>query len=515
MIIIDRQYFLGVDIGTTAIKAALFDDEGKKVLHKAQEYSLLKPTAQRVEQIPEVYWDTFKLCVKNLLRDAGIDNSKISAFAMDSSAETIVFMDDKMQPLDNFYVWMDNRAELEAVEINKQFTASEIMSATGQTPIVPIFPAAKILWFKKNKPELFKQIRMMFMSDDYILWHLTGKMMSHGSSWCTSYLWDITQKCWWPEMLDYLQIHPDQLPEIVECGTPVGTIRPEIADELGLPRNLLIVMGGQDQSSGAIGVGNVKPGIVSESTGGALMVCITCEKAIFDPNFGLPCNYSDMEDVYMIQSGGKGGILLRWLRDTLCNEELQKELVGGENAYDLMDEMAASVPAGAEGLFLLPFFGGSGAPRRDIYGRGVLYGLSLGHTRAHIIRAFMEALACSIAKMIEYAENLTGTKVTQVRSLGGGSLSPVLCQIKADVLNRQVVTMKNTQDAACLGAAIIAGYGAGHWPSIQETALRLAHIDRVYEPNPENRAVYDCLLKKYDLLVEATRDYTERLSKTE
>ena len=509
-----RQYFLGVDIGTTAIKAALFDDEGGKILHKAQEYSVLKPTAQRVEQVPEVYWHTFKKVVKDLLRDADVDPSLIRAFAMDSSAETIVFMDEKMRPLDNFYVWMDNRAEAEAVEINAAFSPDQIMCATGQTPIVPIFPAAKILWFRKNKPELFNRIRMMFMSDDYILWHMTGRMMSHGSSWCTSYLWDITKKCWWGEMLDFLRITENQLPEIVECGTPVGTILPEIAEELGLPKDLLIVMGGQDQSSGAIGVGNVMPGIVSESTGGALIVCITCEKAIFDPDHGLPCNYSDMQDVYMIQSGGKGGILLRWLRDTLCNEELQRELSRGENAYDLMDEMAASVPAGAEGLFLLPFFGGSGAPRRDIYGRGVLYGLSLGHTRAHIIRAFMEAQARSIAKMLDYAENLTGTKITQVRSLGGGSLSPVLCQIKADVLNRQVVTMKNTQDAACLGAAIIAGYGAGHWSSIQETALRLAQIDKVYEPNPDNRAVYDCLLKKYDLLVEAIRGYTEPLSKT-
>lgn len=515
MTVIDRQYFLGVDIGTTAIKAALFDDEGRKVLHKAQEYAVLKPSAQRVEQIPEVYWDTFRTCVRSLLRDAGVDPAKIRAFAMDSSAETIVFLDEEMRPLDNFYVWMDNRAEEEAVEINRRFSPAEIMSATGQTPIVPIFPAAKILWFRKNKPELFSRIGMMFMSDDYILWHMTGKKMSHGSSWCTSFLWDITRKVWWPEMLDYLQIRADQLPEIVECGTPVGTILPEIADDLGLPRDLLVVMGGQDQSSGAIGVGNVRPGIVSESTGGALMVCITCEKPIFDPHYGLPCNYSDMEDVYMIQSGGKGGILLRWLRDTLCTEELELERAGGENAYDLMDRLAASVPAGAEGLFLLPFFGGSGAPRRDIYGRGVLYGLSLGHTRAHIIRAFMEALACSIAKMLAYAENLTGAKVTQVRSLGGGSLSPVLCQIKADVLNRQVVTMKNTQDAACLGAAIIAGYGAGHWSSIQETAEKLAQIDKVYNPNPDNRAAYDCLLAKYDLLVEATRGYTEALSKTE
>lgn len=146
-------------------------------------------------------------------------------------------------------------------------------------------------------------------------------------------------------MLNYLGLDKSQLPEIVECGTPVSTILPDIADELGLPRSLLVVMGGQDQSSGAIGVGNVIPGVFSESTGGALMVCTTCGKPIFDPSCGLPCNYSDIEDTYMIQAGAKGGILLRWLRDTLCNEELQLELSGKANAYIFSVRLPKNIPA--------------------------------------------------------------------------------------------------------------------------------------------------------------------------
>ena len=510
-----QQYFLGVDIGTTAIKAALFDDCGHKVLHRAQEYELLKPSAQRVEQEPHVYWDTFRTCVKEVVQKSGVDPQLIKAFAMDSSAETIVFLDEHMEPLDNFYVWLDSRAGEEANEINAHFTPEQIVHATGQTPIDPVYPATKILWFRKNKPDLFPKIRMMFMCDDYILWKMSGKKLSHGSSWCTSYLWDITTKKWWPEMLDYLGLEESQLPEIVECGTPAGTILPEVADELGLPRDLLLVVGGQDQSSGAIGVGNVTPGVFSESTGGALMVCTTTERPVFDENGCVPCNYSDMKDVYMIQGGAKGGILMRWLRDNLCKEEMLREVAGEGNAYDLMDELAAATPAGAEGLFLMPFFGGGSNPTPDIYGRGVLYGLNLGHTKGHIIRAFMEALACNITKIIEYTERLTGVKVTQVRSLGGGSLSPLWCQIKADVLNRQVVTMKNTQDAACLGAAIIAGYGYGAWDSIADAALKFAQVDKVYDPNPANRAVYDQLLKKYDLFIEATKGYTEELAKVE
>lgn len=509
----EQQYFLGVDIGTTAIKAALFDGCGQKLLHRTQEYELLKPSAQRVEQAPHVYWDTFCACVKYVVQNSGVDPRLIKAFSMDSSAETIAFMDENLEPLDNFYVWLDSRAEEEANEINEHFPAAEIIHATGQTPIDPVYPAAKILWFKKHKPELFRRIRMMFMCDDYILWKMSGRMVSHGSSWCTSYLWDITRKQWWPEMLDYLGLDEYQLPTLYETGTPIGTILPQIADELGLPRDLLLVVGGQDQSSGAIGVGNVKPGIFSESTGGALMVCTATYRPVFDENGCIPCNYSDMEDVYMIQGGAKGGILFRWLRDNLCWEEMMRELAGEGDSYDFMTGLAAATPPGAEGLFLLPFFGGGSTPNPDIYGRGILYGLNLGHTKGHIIRAFMEGLACNITKIIEYTERLTGIQVTQVRSLGGGSLSPVWCQIKADVLNRQVVTMKNTQDAACLGAAIVAGYGYGAFDSIADTALKFAKIDRVYDPNPENRAVYDQLLKKYDLLIQATKGYTEELAK--
>jgi sugar (pentulose or hexulose) kinase len=150
----------------------------------------------------------------------------------------------------------------------------------------------------------------------------------------------------------------------------------------------------------------------------------------------------------------------------------------------------------------------------DNYGRAVLYGLSLGHTKGHIIRAFLEALACNITKIISYVEQLTGVEVTQVRSLGGGSLSPLWCQIKADVMGREVVTMKQTQDAACLGAAIMAGYGYGIWDSVADAASKFAEIDHVYKPNPENRETYDLLLKKWDILIDALEGHTEELART-
>ncbi|MBQ1840549.1 MAG: hypothetical protein II128_04355, partial [Atopobiaceae bacterium] len=175
-----KKYLLGADCGTTAIKVALFDTEGNKVVAKAQEYPLIRPSAQRVEQEAGVYWQTFKDCLAYVLDRAAVDKEDIVAFAFDSSAETMVFLDERMEPLDNFYVWMDNRAEAEAVEINEAFSPEDIARHTGQCPIDPVYPATKILWFKKNKPELWPHVSMMLMTDDYLLWKMCGVKVSHG-----------------------------------------------------------------------------------------------------------------------------------------------------------------------------------------------------------------------------------------------------------------------------------------------------------------------------------------------
>jgi xylulokinase len=176
-----------------------------------------------------------------------------------------------------------------------------------------------------------------------------------------------------------------------------------------------------------------------------------------------------------------------------------------------MDKQAAEIPAGSDGLVVLPFFGGAGAPTTDQYAKCVIYGLGLQHKKAHIIRSFMEAIAMNICHMVEYCESVTDKPVEEIRSLGGGAKGPLWCQIKADALGRPVVTMKNTQDSACLGAAMIAGVGVKLWPSVSEIASKVIEIEKVYMPNKANRAAYDELLEKYKLLINSTKGITQKL----
>ena len=184
----EQQYFLGVDIGTTAIKAALFDGCGQKLLHRTQEYELLKPSAQRVEQAPHVYWDTFCACVKYVVQNSGVDPRHIKAFSMDSSAETIAFMDENLEPLDNFYVWLDSRAEEEANEINEHFPAARSYMPPARPPLTrctrpPRFSGSKTqAGTVPAHPHDVHVRRLHFVK-------MSGRMVSHGSSWCTSYLW--------------------------------------------------------------------------------------------------------------------------------------------------------------------------------------------------------------------------------------------------------------------------------------------------------------------------------------
>ncbi|MDP4110332.1 MAG: FGGY family carbohydrate kinase, partial [Bacillota bacterium] len=366
-----KKYLIGVDLGSTAFKAGLFDDTGKKVSTHTEEHKLITPYAQAVEQSAEVYWDTFKTCVRSVIEKSGVDKESVLSLSLSSQGETLVFLDENMQPLHNFIVWMDIRPQEEAEIINGWFSPGEILKRTGQGPITSLYPACKVLWFKRNFPEEFKKIHKILLLDDYMFYRMGGVLFGEGSNWCTSYMWDINTGTYWPEMLRKLEISEIQLPKTVKTGTPLGKILPEAAAELGLPETLELVMGGLDQSCGTIGVGNVRPGIFSESTGAALVICTMTNEIVLDEGGELPCFYGVIPGLFMLHAGAKGGIMLRWLRDTLCKEELNEEENGSKNAYAAMDAQAAQIHAGSDGLVVLPFFGGSGAPVTDQYAKGM------------------------------------------------------------------------------------------------------------------------------------------------
>lgn len=494
------RYLLGADLGTTAIKVGLFAESGELVAEATENYNLLYPEPLWVEQEADAYWQAFSRAVGAVMAAFKGDRDDIAAFSISAQGETIVPLDADGNALQNFIVWPDSRAQQEADELAERFDWRELQRVTGQAHMIALSPGAKILWIRRHRPEVFEKAAKYLLIEDYFFYRLGGFFKAEGSLWCTSHMLDINANTWWPAMLDALGLREEQLPEVTESGTPLGTLLPDVADKLGLPRSLLLVMGGLDQSCGAIGVGNVRPGIFSESTGAALVTCTMTNGVVLDEAGVLPCFDTAIPDIYMIHAFGSGGIAYKWLRDALCQPEYEAEKAGGPSAYAVMDLQAEGIPAGSEGLIVLPHFNGSGPPDSNQYAKCVLWGLGLHHTKGHIIKAFMEGIAVNIDRMLTATEKLLGLEIEEIRSVGGGAKSPLWCQIKADVTGKPVVTMKKTQISACRGAMILAGVGAGIFPSVADAAERFVEVEKRYLPNPANRQAYDELKAHYDEL---------------
>ena len=480
---------LAFDLGTTALKCALHDLEGNVVAKASEEYQLITPDADSVEMEVETYWQAFKSAVAKVLRESGVNPAEIKALGVSAQGETLILVDRHGKPLRRAIVWLDNRAQTEAEGLGETFGHRTAYEITGQVKLVPTWPASKILWLKQNEPEIFEKAGKFLLIEDYFLYRLTGEYVCEGSLVTSTCYWNFQTRAWWKEMLEELGISEQQLPEYRESGEPVGKLRAEIAAELGLSPNTIACTGALDQACGAIGVGNIKPGIFSENTGAALAICATINQPILDPGNQMPCHYHGLPGLYMLHTFTSGGIVMRWFRDEFAVMEMQVGKTSGMDSYNLMGLQASRVVPGCEGLVMLPHLQGAMAPEANPKASGVFYGFTLRHGRSHFIRAIMEAVGFIVRRNIEVIEGL-GVSVNEVRALGGGARSRVWKQIEADIIGRPVLTTTN-EEAATLGAAILAGKAVGLYSSVEEAAEKMIHIKERFEPASVNRAIYD------------------------
>lgn len=489
---------IGLDIGTTALKAAVFDTSGKLLAVSTQEYSLLTPQVNYVEETGEVYWNALKNAVKDLNEKYPFDREDEAALAISAQGETLFFLDEKGKLLRNAIVWMDNRAQEEARQLKEKFGDETCYKVTGQVSFEPCWPASKILWVKNHEPEVFQKTRKFLLIEDYFIYRLTGLYATEGSLVCSSTYWDIREKRYWKEMLDYIGISESQLAPVYESGEAVGTIKKETAEELGLPVNLTVCTGALDQAAGAIGAGNCREGFFSETIGAALAICAPVSRPVWDPNRKMPLHYFAVADTYMIHTFTNGGMTLRWFRDKFCPVEMQAQKLGIEDAYNMISKEAGQIPPGSDGLIMLPHLAGSNAPDVNARAKGVWFGFTLQHTRAHFMRSVMESLGYIVKRNIDSLADM-GIQVKEIRSLGGGSKSQIWNQIKADICQIPLETVTSVE-AASLGAAILAGKGTGVFEDIYQAVESMVDIKRRTEPDPENAEIYQQGYQMYQKL---------------
>jgi len=502
------KYILAVDLGTTAIKVILFGIDGEVIADSTQEYQLLTPDELSVELEVETYWQAFKQGVTEILKKSKVNPDKVGSIGISAQGETLILVDEQGLPLDNAVVWLDNRAQEEAQELTDIFGNKETYKITGQVKIVPTWPAAKLLWYKKNKPNIFNKTAKFLLIEDYFIYRLTGRYLCEGSLICSTLYWDITKKIWWKEMLDYLDIKESQLPKICESGEVAGALLPNIAKELGLSSKTIVATGALDQACGAIGVGNIIPGVVSETTGAGFDIHATIDKPTFDEKMRMPCHYHGMPDTYMLHTFTTGGIVLKWFRENFCASEIDLATLLHEDSYSLLDKEADNVPPGCNGLVMLPHLQGAMAPEANPKAKGVFYGFTLHHSKPSFIRSIMEAIAFMLQRNIDVLKDM-GLDIKEIRSLGGGSKSPLWTQIKADVTQIPVCTMENGE-AGCLGAAILAGKATGTYSNIEEAVKTMVRVKDRIKPQKENVDIYKKSYSRYVSLYNSLLNMFEK-----
>lgn len=487
---------VGIDVGTTAVKCAVHDSDGRWLAGASSEYDLVTPSELVVEVSATTYWSSVCEAVRAAVHDAGLSAHEVAALAISCQGETLLPVDRRGEPLRAAIVWLDSRAQTEAKELADAYV-DVLYEVTGQPEMVPTWPAAKALWLARHEPDVVRRTAKLLLLEDYVVARMTGDYVCEGSLATSTCYWDFRKKTWWPAMLDRVGLEPDQLPSIVEPGTPIGPLRPEAAEELGLSTTTLVCTGALDQACGAIGVGNVRPGVFSENTGAAVAICSTLERPELDPARRMPCHYHGIPGTYMFHSFTGGGVVLQWYRDRFCDSEVAVAKTTGQSAYRLLDLAAASVAPGAEGLTVVPHLQGAMAPEPNPHARGAFLGMTLRHGKEHVVRAILESIAYVIRQNIEVIETL-GVTVTTIRALGGGARSDLWKQIEADVTKRPVSTTTDP-DAATLGACVLAGVAVGWYRDVQEAVEKMVSIRRTFTPDEANVKVYEDAYARFRL----------------
>ena len=446
------KYLLGADIGTTSLKASVFDTDGNMIKSVTKDYTLIVSNDE-VEFPADDYVRLFEEAYSEVS-----EGLEISAFAIDTQCETLIVTDENDKPLMNAIVWLDNRATKQADEIKAHFGTEKVYNVTGQPEITATWPAAKLLWIKENKPEIHKNIKKVFLLEDYLLYRLTGNFVTEKTLQSSTIYYDIKKDCWWDEMLEFIGVESAWLPKLCDSAKKVGEYKGAAA-----------VTSAIDQIAGAIGAGITDTSVVSEMTGTTMVIFApTSEVPEFNPNSIVPCHKNYDGKYCLLSWTPTAGIALKWFKNNFCENFSFREL----------DELAESVPAGSAGLTFLPYLCGSTMPKYNPDAKGAFMGLTMEHTRAHAVRSILESVASMLKANLDYL----GVSVNEIRSMGGGASSPLWCQIKADMTGKNIAILENNE-TACLGSAILAGVGVGVFDDVASVCKKLVKIKKIYTPS--------------------------------
>lgn len=484
------KYMLGVDIGTTSTKSVLYDLKGKVIAHANSGYKLYQEVPDMAEEDPEEIFDAVIEVMSQTLRQIDVKADELKGVSFSCAMHSLILMDKNDQPLTRAITWADNRAAKYSEELNENGCGAQIYAKTG-TPIHPMAPLSKILWLRNEKPELFKKTKKFIDLKSYIFFKLFGVYKMDYSLASATGLFNIFTLDWEKQALDLLQIQSEQLPDLVETTDMITGLKPQFADLLEIDTQTPFVYGASDGVLSNLGVNAIEPGVVAVTIGTSGAVRVVVDKPIVDPDGKLFC-YALTKDKWVL--GGpvnNGGIVFRWVKDQLFAPERITAQQMQISTYDLLTQIAEKIPAGSDGLLFHPYLGGERAPIWNAYARGSFFGLTRKHTRAHMVRAALEGIVYNLYVVMLTIEKLTGKPVS-IQATGGFARSSLWRQMLADIFE-QPVTIPESFESSCLGAAVLGMYALGYIDDLA-AVKNMVGVTHVHQPNQKNFEVYRELL---------------------
>ena len=485
-------YVIGIDIGTSGTKTILFDENGKTIAGKTVEYPLYTPQNGWAEQDPEDWWRATLEGLKAVM--TGIDARDVRGIGLSGQMHGLVMLDKQGKVLRKSIIWCDQRTGEECKELTALVGAGRLMDIT-KSPAVTGFTASKILWVKKHEPELFDKCSTILLPKDYIRFKLTGERATEVSDASGMQLMDIEKRCWSSEVLEKIGLDGSLLGKMYESVEVTGTILPEVAKETGLRAGIPVVGGAGDNAASAIGCGGIRDGDAFTTIGTSGVVFAHTSKLSVDQSGRIHSFCAAVPGEYHVMGVTQAaGLSLRWFRDQFCAPEVSQAAKLGLDPYQIMDDEAAKVSVGSNGLLYVPYLNGERTPHLDPDIRGAFLGLTAAHGRPEMIRAVMEGVTFSLRDCLSVFEG-TGVRLSAMKVCGGGSVSALWRQMLADNMNVPVSTLQSNEGGS-LGAAILAGVGSGLYASLEQACETVIRTRTTQKPIEANVKAYQ---KYYDI----------------
>ena len=505
------NYLIGIDLGTSATKTVLFDENGTVIASASREYPMYQPQNGWAEQKPEDWREAALETITRVVKESGVDKDEIKGIGISGQMHGLVMLDENNEVIRPSIIWCDQRTAKECEEITEKVGKERLIEITAN-PALTGFTASKILWVRNHEPENYAKCRHILLPKDYVRLILTGEYATEVSDASGMQLLDVPNRCWSDEVLEKLDIDKRMLAKVYESPEVTGTILPEIAAVTGLSEKTVVVGGAGDNAAAAVGTGVVKDGRAFTTIGTSGVVFAHSKNVTIDPKGRVHTFCCAVPGCWHVMGVTQGaGLSLQWFRNNFCQDYMEKAKEEGCDAYDYINRDVESVSLGADRLIYLPYLMGERTPHLDPDCRGVFFGLSAIHTRKHMLRAVMEGVSYSMKDCNDILKEM-GVEVDDMMACGGGGRSAVWRQMLADMYGCTVKTVA-AKEGPALGVAILAGVGAGIYGSVEAACEKMIHTDKSCDPIPEHTAKYEEYHKIYKNLYTCLKDQYKELAK--